>query len=305
MSRRRGLVLASLLTLLALPPVIAAVQAVRFRSLMDNNGRMRSAGLEREYLLYVPKSYDPRIPTSLVITIHGAGIYPAAQRDLSRWNDVADAHGFVVVYPAGLTTVGPRIWRVGTGPALGQDVQFISDLIDTMRARYNIDARRVYANGLSNGGGMSFALSCTLPHRIAAVGLVGAALTIPFRWCPDPKPVPLIMFHGTADSAAKYHGGTSYVALEGFPDVPRWAADWARRNECASGPRDSATASDVTLRAWRRCRNDADVDFYIIAEGGHTWPGGGPHPEWFTGRVTQSIDASATMWQFFQRHPLR
>ena len=31
----------------------------------------------------------------------------------------------------------------------------------------NIDRKRIYANGLSNGGGMSFVLSCTLADRIA------------------------------------------------------------------------------------------------------------------------------------------
>src|SRR2546427_6141259 len=69
----------------------------------------------------------------------------------------------------------------------------------------------VYANGLSKGGGMSFALSCTLSDRIAAVGMVGAALLLPFSWCTDLRPVPMIAFHGTADAAAPYTGGFSWV----------------------------------------------------------------------------------------------
>jgi polyhydroxybutyrate depolymerase len=42
------------------------------------------------------------------------------------------------------------------------DVIFISELIDKLEASYNIDPARIYANGLSNGGGVTFALSCTL-----------------------------------------------------------------------------------------------------------------------------------------------
>ena len=72
-------------------------------------------------------------------------------------------------------------------------------LIDALQARYNIDPRRVYADGLSNGGGMAFVLSCTLSDRIAAVGLVGSAQLLPWEWCQDERPVPMVNFHGTAD----------------------------------------------------------------------------------------------------------
>jgi polyhydroxybutyrate depolymerase len=304
-TRRRGTVLGGVLALLALPVVIAVAEATWFRTHMANNGRLTSAGLEREYLVYVPKSYDARTPTSLVIVLHGAGLYPGAQRDFSRWNEVADRHGFIVVYGAGRTSTGPRIWRVGPGPSLHQDVQYVSDVIDTLSTHYNIDPRRVYANGLSNGGGMSFALSCLLSHRIAAVGLVASAQTMAFELCPDSTPVPMIMFHGTADNAAPYEGGLSYVVTKPFPSMPRWAALWARRNRCDGKPVDSLVAPDVSVRAWRHCENDAEVKFYTIIGGGHTWPGGGPHPQWFVGRMTRSINASATMWEFFQRHPLR
>ena len=64
--------------------------------------------------------------------------------------------------------------------------RFISALIDRLEASYNIDPARIYANGLSNGGGMSFVLSCTLSDRIAAVGVVAAAETLPWSWCTGP-----------------------------------------------------------------------------------------------------------------------
>jgi len=65
------------------------------------------------------------------------------------------------------------------GPcSLGLDVKFISDLIDKLEAAYNIDPNHIYADGISNGGGMAFALSCRLSDRIAAVGAVAAAQTL-------------------------------------------------------------------------------------------------------------------------------
>src|SRR5262249_1861912 len=153
-------------------------------------------------LLHVPRSYDRARPTPLVISMHGAGGWPAQQMDMSRWNALADERGFIVVYPSG--TGLPKVWQVGTGGDLVKDVRFIADLIDAMQASYNIDRSRIFANGLSNGGGMAFVLSCTMADRIAAVGLVAAAMSLPWSWCTDLRAVPMIAFHGTADPIIPY-----------------------------------------------------------------------------------------------------
>src|SRR2546429_6037060 len=94
----------------------------------------------------------------------------------------------------------------------------------------------IYANGLSNGGGMSFQLSCTLSDRIAAVGMVGAALLLPFSWCTDQRPVPMIAFHGTADAAAPYKGGFSCVDPQPFQCVRAFTASWARHHPYGTNP---------------------------------------------------------------------
>ena len=293
------------LGLLCLPLVLVVGEAVAFHVHNRSNGFMVSSGEQREYLLYVPASYDRSKPTPLVISLHGASLWGAAQRDISQWNGVADREGFIVVYPSGVAGAGPRIWREDGGPRLQADVHFISDLIDTLKAAYNVDSTMIFADGLSNGGGMAFALSCTLSDRIAAVGTVGAAQLLPFSWCTAGRPVPMINFHGTADGAAPYHGGTSWVTRAPFPDVQAWTKRWARRNRCALTPVDSAVAADVIRRTYTRCAADADVVLYTILGGGHTWPGGGPLPEWFVGSTSRSIDASSLMWAFYRAHPLR
>src|SRR5258708_761875 len=193
----------AVLALLSLPVLLVLVEAESFRVANGPNGSFMSSGRTREYLLYVPRSYDRSKPTALVISLHGAGLWGAAQKETSQWNRVADEHGFIVVYPSGEAGAGPRVWHEGGGGEAGpsRDVRFISELIDTLEARYNIDPGMIYANGLSNGGGMSFALSCALSDRIAAVGMVGAALLVPFSWCTDQRPVPIIAFHGTTDGA--------------------------------------------------------------------------------------------------------
>ncbi|MCU1229157.1 MAG: hypothetical protein JWO97_2041 [Acidobacteria bacterium] len=288
---------------ISLPLVLAAFEAIAYRVQNRNNGFMISSGEQREYLLYVPRRYDRTKPTPLVISMHGAGGSPTQQMNLTEWNQLADREGFIVVYPSGLGGAGPRVWRVGSDFA--KDVRFIAEIIDKLEASYNIDRARIYANGFSNGGGMAFVLSCTMSDRIAAVGMVGAAQTLPWSWCREHRAVPMIAFHGTADRFAFYNGGQSWVAPHPFPAVPIWTATWARRNRCEAKPVESLAARDVMRREYTRCADDAAVVLYTIKGGGHTWPGGGPLPEWFVGADSRSINATSTMWTFFRGHPLR
>lgn len=298
----RGTVLLTVVLFLSLPLLLALVEAVRYRVRNRSSGVIVSSGREREYVLYVPRSYDRAKPTPLVISMHGAGLWGAAQREVSQWNRVADEHGLIVVYPSGSGRI--PVWQAATGSGDPRDVRFISDLIDTLQAAFNIDATRIYADGLSNGGGMAFVLSCTLSDRIAAVGLVGSAQLLPWDSCKDPRPVPMIAFHGTADEFTPYRGGKTFVAPRTFPSIPAWTANWARRNRCALNPIDSVVAEDVTRRAYAGCADGADVVLYTVQGGGHTWPGGGRLPESWLGRTSHSIDASRTMWEFYRRHPL-
>jgi len=264
-----------------------------------------SAGEQREYLLYVPKSYDKSRPTPLVIVLHTSMSWPTSAMNISQWNLIADSQGFIVVYPAGIGT-GPKSWPM-TGketPARMPDVIFISGLIDHLEATYNIDKTRIYANGMSNGGGMAFVLSCTLFDRIAAVGMVSPGLDPDWSWCKENRPMPLIAFHGTADPIAPYNGGRSKFGDDIFPSVPLFVEKWARRNKCADKPKASSPAIDVTLSQYTDCADGADVFFYTIEGEGHQWPGGKPIvAQWMVGPYSRRIDATRLMWTFFREHP--
>ena len=311
----RKIIIRAVLVIIGLPVVLILVAVVSFYvsfyALNRANGTIVSAGQKREYLLYVPRSYDRTKPTPLVISMHAAALWPATQMETSQWNRVADEHGFIVVYPSGTTLRGggtgvlPKIWHMGPEAVL-LNARFISELIDTLEAAYNIDPTRIYANGLSLGGGMAFVLSCTLSDRITAVGMVAAAQTLPWSWCPDPRPVPMIAFHGTADPMVPYNGGPSgdpFNPIE-FPSVTTWTADWARRNRCAPNPVESVFATDVTRLEYRDCADDTAVVLYTVQGGGHSWPGGKPMPEWIVGPTSRSIDATSQMWTFFREHQL-
>jgi polyhydroxybutyrate depolymerase len=295
------------LGLLAAPVALAVVTCVSFYAENRDNGGFMSSGEKRTYRLYVPKTYDPARAAPLVISMHGGGLWGAAQMEMSQWNAVADEQGLLVVYPSGAGGRGPRAWHVGAagGDGSARDVRFIADLIDTLRSSYSIDPTRIYADGLSNGGGMAFLLSCTMSDRIAAVGLVASAHFLPWSACQDQRAVPMIAFHGTDDRFTPYHGGTSWVARDHvFPSIPVFTATWARRNRCARSPAESRVAADVTRLEYTGCADDADVVLYTIHGGGHTWPGGGPMPEWFAGPTSRGVDATRRSWAFFRAHSL-
>ncbi|HEX3583396.1 MAG TPA: PHB depolymerase family esterase [Thermoanaerobaculia bacterium] len=284
-----------IVTLLALPLLVVAILGAAFFVRNRNNGSIVVDGEQRNYLVHVPPGYDRSRAVPLVISMHGAGGWPAQQMRMTQWNRVADRAGFIVVYPSGADMAGPRIWRVS-------DVDYISQLIDRLERDYNVDRSRVYANGFSNGGGMTFILSCTISDRLAAVGLAGAAQPLPWKWCRDTKPLPMIAIHGTDDHFAPYEGGQSPIMPPGqlFPSIPVWVSKWAARNRCAPQPAASHIARDVTRTTYSPCA--ADVVFYTVEGGCHQWFGGRPLPEWFVGHDPRTIDTTAEMWAFFQKH---
>lgn len=310
MKRNKKIAAAVILAFVGLPMALGlTVWAWSYLS-DQTNGTLISSGNTRRYLLYVPKTYQPSKPTPLVISLHPAAAWPALERDVSGWNHLADEHGFIVVYPAGSGAIlgtftrGANVWPMGPS-SLPRDVKFISDLIDKLEARYNIDPARVYADGMSNGGGMAFALSCKLSSRIAAIGAVAAAQTLSWDRCGNAKPVPTIAFHGSEDKFAPYQGGKSPLAPDLFPSIPDWAAHVAQRNRCKEGPSKSQVTANVRRRAYMNCAGNADVVLYTIEGGGHAWPGGKPLPKWLVGRTTRQINATRLMWAFFVQHPLR
>jgi polyhydroxybutyrate depolymerase len=244
----RKILLGTAVVVLGLPLALTLIAIVTISVLDRTNGSIVTSGDTREYLLPVPNSYERAKPTP-------PATWPAQQRNLSRWNRLADANGFIVVYPSGTPQLlgVARVWHsFATGPGVERDVRFISELIDTLQSAYNIDPARIYANGMSNGGGMAFVLACTMSDRIAAVAMVAPAQSLPPRWCANTRPAQMMAFHGSADPIVPYDGGPLGDPFNPvkpvFAPVRDFVASWAERNQCTASPVDLTVASDVTRR---------------------------------------------------------
>jgi polyhydroxybutyrate depolymerase len=272
---------------------------------------LESGGHQRIAVVHVPTGYTGSTPVPLVLNLHGSGATAADQEGFSGMDGVADADGFMVVYPQGLIPEGSGFdWNVPGEPLVGggsvppgsaDDVAFLGDLVRALEASYCIDPNRVYATGFSGGGRMASQLGCDASGVFAAVAPV-SGLRHPTP-CPATRAVPVIAFHGTADPVDPYGGsGQAYWTYS----VPQAAADWATQDGCAiAAP--TAPGSGYTLTEYAGCSDGAGVELYSLTGEGHEWPGGPHMPSSLTrelGPQSSAVDADSLMWSFFAAHPL-
>jgi polyhydroxybutyrate depolymerase len=293
------------LALLLLPGLLAPSLAAQAPG-VEQRRTLDAGGSRRSYLLYLPSSWQRGRPLPLVLVFHGAGGRSAGMARHTGFSRVAEREGFAVVYPDG---VGRR-WNDGRGiGGARDDVGFVRLLVDSLERELGIDPRRVYATGISNGAVFAHRLACDLPGVLAAIAPVAGAVPAGLaERCGAAAPVAVVAFQGTADRFMPYEGGG--VALRGGAvlSAARSAGFWARVNGCADGPEDAPPVDSVTdgtrLRreAYFGCRENRSVVLYTIEGGGHTWPGGPPASRRI-GRASREIDATGTIWDFFQRHP--
>jgi poly(3-hydroxybutyrate) depolymerase len=278
--------------------------------------------VRRRYLLHVPKSYDAKQPTPLVIAFHGGGGNPESMIRLSHLNEKSDQAGFMVAYPYGSGRDPARKLTFNGQGCCGyamqneiDDVGFTGELIDDLIVNGNIDERRIYATGISNGGIMSYRLACELSDRIAAIASVSGPMMMDS--CNPSRPISVMHFHGTADELAPFDGGRGKGTANvpeamrpEFTSVKSTIETWVRVNQCKEPPtikpfpnvvNDGMSSTEAT---WSGGKGGSEVVLIEIENGGHTWPGQEPISE-IIGRSTKDISANDLMWTFFERHPRR
>ena len=273
------------------------------RAFFHTNGTLRTGTARRRYLLHVPEGLDPARPVPLVVVIHGFMQSPAHQAQMSRWDVLADAEGFITVYPMG--TGVPLRWSAHEPAAISEDtrhhVDFIRNLVESLAETYAVDRRRIYVCGMSNGGGLAALLAGELPDVFAAVGSVAGLYTCPPGASLADRPVPLIAFHGALDRIVPLHGDVRRLRYD-VPAVADWMEDYARCCGCTIRTEEQLPGAISEVR-YQGGPDGVEVVWYTVADGGHTWPGGVPLPRVITGPTSRAVDATAMIWDFFRRHP--
>ena len=277
----------------------------------DHIRTLKVDGRDRSYLVHIPKKYDGKTPTAVVLALHGAAMNGPMMSVFCGLSKKAEEAGFIAVYPGG-TGMGVFLtWNAGgrTGEDRADDVAYIRAALDDLGSVVKVDPKRVYATGMSNGGMMCYLLAAELSDRIAAVAPVAGTMVIEKV---DPKrPVPLIHFHGTADTFVTFNGpGKGTPRFIHFKSVEDSIKTWVKIDGCKEKPEivelpDKANdGTTIERKTYGHGKDGAEVVLVVIKGGGHTWPGEKPLVD-FIGKSTQNISANDMIWEFFQKHPMK
>jgi polyhydroxybutyrate depolymerase len=242
----------------------------------------------RTVLVHVPHAAPGRAP--LVLAFHGTGGSGPFMAGYSGLTAIADRAGFLVAYPS--SQEDPDQWSLGEDRRGGDDLGVVDAIIDRLVARGCADPTRVYAVGVSNGGGFATRLGCERSDRIAAVVSV-AGFYGGLAPCRPDRPVSLLEIHGTADQIVPYGAAAAGGVLG-------WVREWASRNGCRSGPRRSVAAARVVRLDWSRCLAGTSVAHLAIVAGRHQWPGATPPDPGPASTISAALEA----WRFLRVHRL-
>ncbi len=274
----------------------------------DTDRTINVAGKSREYRVHVPKT-GAGSPRPLVIVLHGgAGTGPNVQ-GFSLMDTVADAKGFITLYPTGPRGMIGATWNAVDCCGLAmqkdsQDLEFVSTLIDQAVGAGCVDPKRVYVTGISNGGMFAYHLACDLADKIAAIAPVSGALMDPT--CTPKRPVSVLVYHGTADKNVPWKGGGDFKgagAKHPFPSVDDDVKAWLKIDRCTDEKHALYQKGDTSCVVYDHCAEGTAVGLCTIEGGGHTWPGGKPVMTWYLGKATKDI-SNDVMWNFFADHPI-
>jgi len=299
----------SFFVLLALVNFVGASRADEERSVLIG-------GAQRNYRLHLPTNWTSG---PVVIALHGMLQSADGLDSYLGLNQVADREGFAVVYPYGLG----NSWKDGRNPALrmtfwappGDDVEFLTKLVQSLIEQQIADPSRVYLVGLSNGGYMTYRMACERPELFAAFATLSATVPTSYRKsCKPSRAVPLLMINGTADMIVPFYGNALPGVMSLYP-VMYTAELFAELNGCSNATespvpsRDSRGVTSVTLIYWANCRDRSAVVLFRVNNGGHQSPSIGsgrqtPVAAQMLGMRNHDIDAAEEVWAFFRHYDL-
>lgn len=282
-------------------------------------------GLQRQFQVHVPASYDRSKPMPVVLIFHGLHMNSTMMMGMTGFNPVADHNNFIAVYGEGVN----NRWSDGRTSSGVDDIAYVTSLLDKLAKEVNVDRRRVYACGISNGGFFAQVLACNLPDKIAAAGVVASTMMDRTQgMMQGSKAVPIVFFLGTEDPLLPWADGRTkdigklgetlglgalgsidngLARYGGLMTVPETIGFWTGHNNCNGSPqvtpvadRDPRDGTTVKKETYGSYSNQ--VVLYTIEGGGHTWPGC-PNLSaisGLTGKICQDIDASELLWDFFK-----
>lgn len=250
-------------------------------------------GINREYILYVPNSYDETSATPILFNFHGFG--GSASQFISRADMRAEAelNSFILVYPQGSCLDGVSHWNPcpieGDNKSSADDLGFFEAMVNEISSEYTVDMERIYAAGFSNGGMMAFGLANYKSDLIAAVASVSGSM-LDCLETPS-HPMPVLHLHGTSDGVLPYNGDASFNSVQNTLDY------WTNFNNTVSTPTinsDNTSGMTIDQYVYDQGDNSVSVEHYKYIGGEHTW----------FNETYQGQNASKLVWDFMSRYDI-
>lgn len=239
-------------------------------------------GDKRPVKLHVPKNYVCRTAAPLVVMLHGYTSSGNGKEQYFGLNAEADKRGFLYMHPDGTKDrQGNRFWNATDAccnfyGSIVDDSAYISTLISTVKVAYNVDPKRVYLIGHSNGGFMTYRMACDHGDQIAGIASLAGAMYQDVTQCKAASTVSVLQIHGVADETISYEGG---MLGRRYPSAKTTVADWASRDRCTAAPvtpgvsldLDSGIAgSESKVTVYGGCSAGTAVQLWSVAGGAHT-----------------------------------
>lgn len=276
----------------------------------DHTFTITHDGLPRKYLVHVPAKYDPAVPTPVLFALHGGGGDMNHQANDRNYGLISksEREGFIAVFPNGYSKWNSgklATWNAGSccGEARDKnidDVGFIKVVVDRVTRQLNVDRRKIFATGMSNGGMMSYRLACELSDTFSAIAAVAG--TDGTTTCQPKKPISVLHIHARNDDHVLFNGGAGPNAFRDkskvadFVSVPVTISRWVKMNGCSTTPKQILDKPGASCELYSQCQGSVKVQLCVTDTGGHSWPGGvKPRGE----SPSTAISANDAMWDFF------
>lgn len=280
---------------------------------------LRTEKFKRDYHLHIPPAYDGRRALPMVVVVHGAFDNAKGMAKFSGFSTLADQEGFIVLYPNGIGILGYlQHWNAGhcCGKAQADqidDVGVVATVIEDAVGRLNVDRRRIFMLGFSNGGMFAYRFAAERGEMLAGFAALAASIGSRTPETKDewqipkpPRPIPLLIMHGTADHSVPFHGKQSQRRGQPrfYQSVAQSAAFWRSNNGCGEAePPQVLSNGAVRLTRWTDCSGNAPVWLYVLQDWEHIWPG-----PYFTEKLEEQhplkgFDAAEIIWDFFRKLP--
>jgi len=281
---------------------------------------IKAGGVERQYRLYLPSEPSS---AAIVLLLHGNGGTSSQTLGLDgtvspfkQWLDIALRENLILVVPDGLIGSNAKQgWNDCRTDAPtnhdGDDVAFISALLDEVQTKHGNPSSKIYSTGTSNGGLMTQRLADVMPERLSAAAVLVASKPVNSECIDSTQPLPILFMNGTNDPILPYSGGQIGVARGVVLSTDDTVLFWIARNKA-----NSSQISPVIIDIDQRDNSSvlhysypstagAPVEHYEIVNGGHTEPSVqhryGRIYKLVVGTQNADIEMAEVVWDFFKR----